>query len=256
MNRLARVSFALPALMMILVAVTPPASAQTPLIARGQFEPEKMLMAPQNSIASAGDFIAGPAAGTVTALSPAHLWVGLKNSDDQGTQFDLRVEFLRNGTPVTSGVKRCIIGATRNPDLAKEAVAAFDPFALVVVTAGDVLSLRLSARVGTNPDGTRCSGPGGSHNGAEGLRLYYDSTSRASRFDATIPPNPSEDLSLHSDGSPCPNGDGQSAGVTMRTLNATAPAAAKAKCKDSGIVNFAGGNPFSAIATWSLAPLP
>jgi hypothetical protein len=85
---------------------------------------------------SAGDFIAGPAAGTLTELSPAHLWIGLKNSDDQGTQFDLKVEFLRNGTPVAEGLKRCITGVTRNPSLAKEAVASFDPFDPVVVRPG------------------------------------------------------------------------------------------------------------------------
>lgn len=206
-------------------------------------------------IASASDFIAGPAAGTVTDLSPAHLWVGLKNSDDQGTQFDLRVEFLRNGTPVASGLKRCITGVTRNPDPAKEAVVSFDPFDPVVVTGGDVLALRVSTRIGTNANDTKCAGPGGSHNSAVGLRLYYDSASRASRFDATIAPNPSENLYLHSNGSPCPNGDGQSPNVTVRTLDTT-PSASSTKCKDSGAVNFAGANPFSVIGTWSLAPLP
>ena len=157
---------------------------------------------------------------------------------------------------MASALKRCITGVTRNPDLAKATVAPFDPFAPVLVGAGDVLALRVSARIGTNPDGTKCSGPGGSHNSAVGLRLYYDSASRDSRFDATITPNPSEDLYLHSNGSPCPNGDGQSPNVTARTLDTTAPAAASAKCKDSGVVNFAGGNPFSTIGTWSLAPLP
>ena len=43
---------------------------------------------------------------------------------------------------------------------------------------GDVLSLRVSTRIGTNPDGTKCAGPGGSHNNALGLRLYYDAASR------------------------------------------------------------------------------
>jgi hypothetical protein len=28
----------------------------------------------------------------LTSLGPATLWIGLKNSDDQGTQFDLRAE--------------------------------------------------------------------------------------------------------------------------------------------------------------------
>jgi hypothetical protein len=113
-----------------------------------------------------------------------------------------------------------------------------------------VLSLRVSTRVGTNPDDTKCAG----HNNATGLRLYYDATTRASRFDMTITPDSSKDFYLHSDGNPCANAE--STGVTTRYLNSTAPSAANAKCKDSGGVNFAGGNSFSLIGTWSLAPLP
>lgn len=45
-----------------------------------------------------------------------------------------------------------------------------------------VLSLKLSARIGTNPDDTKCPG----HNGAAGLRTYYDSTSRPAVFTATF----------------------------------------------------------------------
>ena len=183
-------------------------------------------------------------------LSPAHLWIGLKNSDDQGTQFDLKVELLKNGTPVASGIDRCITGVTRNPSKSTEAVVPFDSFGEVFFTSGDELALRVSTRVGTNLDDTKCHGPGGSHNNAVGLRLYYDSVSRDSRFDATISPNPNEDLFLHSDGNACANAP--STGVTTRFLDGNAPTAANAKCKDSGGINFAGGNPFSAIGTWSL----
>jgi hypothetical protein len=87
-----------------------------------------------------------------------------------------------------------------------------------------------------------------------GLRLYYDSVSRDSRFDATISPDPNEDLFLHSDGNPCANAP--SSGVTTRFLDEKAPTAASANCKDSGSINFAKGNPFSEIGTWSLAPRP
>jgi hypothetical protein len=206
-------------------------------------------------MASAEDFIAGSGTGTVTALSAAHLWIGLKNSDDQGTQFDLKVEFLRNGTLVTSGLQRCITGVTRSPDSAKEVVASFEPFAPVLVTTGDELSLKVSTRIGTNPDGSKCSGPGGSHNSAGGLRLYYDAARRASKFDATITDILNDDLYLRSDGSACANAP--SAGVTARLLDDDPPGpAASAKCKDSGVVNFAGGNPFVAIGIWSLPPLP
>lgn len=188
---------------------------------------------------------------TPLSLSPAHVWVGLKNSDDVGTQFDLKVEFLKNGSPVASGLQRCVTGVALNPALAKETIVPFDAFGAVPIASGDVLALRVSTRIGTTPAGAKCSGPGGSHNSALALRLYHDSASRASRFDATLPPSPNKDLYLHSDGGPCGGTQG-----TNRILDANAPAAANAKCKDSGKVNFAGGNPFSVIGTWSLAPLP
>ena len=59
---------------------------------------------------------------------------------------------------------------------------------------------------------------------------------------------------FHSDGNACNNAP--SSGVTTRFLDGNAPVAASAKCKDSGSINFAKGNPFSEIGTWSLAPRP
>jgi hypothetical protein len=108
------------------------------------------------------------------------------------------------------------------------------------------------ARIGTGEDGTRCAGVGASHSSARGLRLYYDSTSRKSRFDATFTPISAGDLFLHSDGRSCPPGGGPSAGVTKLLLDDMAPASESAKCRDSGAVNFGGGNPFRMIGTWSL----
>jgi hypothetical protein len=124
-------------------------------------------------------------------------------------------------------------------------VVAFSPFAPEPVNAGDVLALRVSARVGTLPSGAKCSG----HNSATGLRLYYGSTGRSSQVAETISPNPSVALYLNSDGAACTSA--QSANVTTRTLGETAPTATAAKCKDSGSINFTGGNPFSVIGTWS-----
>jgi hypothetical protein len=196
----------------------------------------------------------GPAPEVLTSLSPTHAWIGLKNSDDQGTQFDVLAELLKNGTPVASGLKRCITGVTRNPSLATEAIVPWDTFPPVTLGPGDVLSLRLSTRIGTNPNGTKCAGPGGSHNNAVGLRLYYDSTGRPSRFDWTITPNANQDEYLHSNGNPCANAE--STGVTTRYFDETPPTAANAKCKDSASVNFAGGNPLKVIGTWSHAPQP
>ena len=164
----------------------------------------------------------------------------------------LGAEESKDGSPVpvASGLRRCITGVTRNPSLAKEAIVNWDAFSAVPLSSGDMLALRISTRIGTNPDGSKCAGPGGSHNNAVGLRLYYDSASRPSRFDATVSPNPSADLYLRSDGNPCANAE--STGVTTRFLDSNAPTATNPKCKDSSGVNFAGGNPFKEIGTWSL----
>jgi hypothetical protein len=86
--------------------------------------------------------------------------------------------------------------------------------------------------------------------------VIRDAASRASHFDATISPNPNQNYYLHSDGSVCPNGDGDSPGVTNRFLDTIAPVAANPRCKNSGSVNFAGGNPFSLVGTWSLPAFP
>jgi RHS repeat-associated protein len=121
--------------------------------------------------------------GTLSALSALHVWLGLKNSDDQGTTFDLQAELSKNGALVTSGVTRCLTGVTRNPNLAKEVTVAFAAFTGVAFNGtSDQLSLKLSTRIGTNPDGTKCPG----HNNAVGLRLYFDAVDRQARFGATI----------------------------------------------------------------------
>jgi hypothetical protein len=39
----------------------------------------------------------------LTALGPTQVWIGLKNSDDVGTKFDLLAEAFRNGVPIGSG---------------------------------------------------------------------------------------------------------------------------------------------------------
>jgi hypothetical protein len=137
-----------------------------------------------------GTWTAAPAlpAGTLAALSDLHIWAGLRNSDDQGTFYDLKSEGYRNGVLVASGLTRCVQGITRNPDLAKEVTVAFGSFSSVEFNGtSDQLALKLWTRIGTNPDNTKCAG---SHNNAIGLRAYFDSTSRQPRFGATINPNP------------------------------------------------------------------
>ncbi len=124
-----------------------------------------------------------PAAGILSALSPLHVFLGLKNSDDQGTQFDVRAEIIKNGIVIASGQTLCITGITRNPASALEALVSFGQFPQEVFNGTtDSLTLRVLTRIGTNPDGTKCPG----HSNAVGIRLYFDAISRPSRFGATM----------------------------------------------------------------------
>ena len=187
-----------------------------------------------NNIVQGGPLTVVPP--STLALGPATLWIGLKNSDDQGTQFDLRTEVYVGTTLVSAGETRCITNVTRNASLAKEVGVPFGP---VGPSGSGAVSLRVLTRIGTNPDGTKCSGPGGSHNNAQGLRLYYDATSRPSRFGAQIPPASSvTSLFLHSTGA-------------SFFLDGTAPAGSTAKYLDSAGLDCNGGNPWKPIGTWT-----
>jgi len=126
--------------------------------------------------------------GLLPTPSSLHAWVGLKNSDDIGTKFDLRAELFKNGVLVASGAARCLTGITSNPTLAKEVTVLFDPFPSVEFNGPtDTLSLKLLTRIGTNPDDTKCIGPGNSHNNAAGLRMYFDGVSNSSLFGPVTP---------------------------------------------------------------------
>ena len=65
-----------------------------------------------------GTWSAAPAtmAGQLAGLADLRVWVGLKNSDDQGTYFDLRAEMLKGGVVIASGEVKGVQGVTRNPD--------------------------------------------------------------------------------------------------------------------------------------------
>jgi hypothetical protein len=174
----------------------------------------------------------------ITDTGPAKLWIGLKNSDDQGTQFDLRTELYLNDVLISEGQTLCITGVTRNASYAKEVSVSFGPISDGAYDSGDVLSFKVLTRIGTNPNGSKCSGPGGSHNNAVGLRFYYDSTTRASGFAAEISPDPMKDFFLHSSGA-------------SYSIDDVSPTGA-VKYKDSSSINFNNGNPWKEIGTWNM----
>jgi hypothetical protein len=125
----------------------------------------------------------GLGSGTLSALGAAQVWLGLKNSDDIGTNFDLRVEAYKNGTLVAAGQTLCIQGITRNADLAKAVTVAFPPLTATTFDGvADVLSIKVLTRIGTTTAGAACGG----HVNAVGLRLYFDAVSRNAQFAATF----------------------------------------------------------------------
>ena len=140
-----------------------------------------------NPWAAVGTWTAAPSEvnGSLTAAGPADVWLGLKNSDDIGTRFDLRVEAYKNGDLIGSGESRCIQGIVRNADLATEVTLAFDPFTPAVFNGtSDVFSLKVLTRIGTTPTGGSCGG----HSNAAGLRLYFDAISRPASIGLTLAP--------------------------------------------------------------------
>jgi hypothetical protein len=161
----------------------------------------------------------------LAALGPVKVWLGLKNSDDQGTYFDLRVDLLKNGVTIATGETRDIRGIIRNPSLAKGVAVTFGAISDRLDSA-DIVSLRIMTKVTAS----------GGHSNAFGLRLYYDAVTRPSRSGMELSPDPVKDYFLHSDSS----GD---------ILNNTSPTGTDAKYKDSTSVNR---TTYKEIGTWSM----
>lgn len=168
-------------------------------------------------------------------LTTATSWLGLKNSDDQGTRFDVRAEVYRGATLVSSALTRCIAGVTRNPNNALQVASTFGDFAPVTLTSGELLTFKVSTRIGTNADDTKCPG----HNNATGLRFYYDAPNRPSRLGVAFGTSAAADQYLHTAGG-------------ADVLNTTAPTNATALYKDSAAINFNGGNPWRVVGQWQL----
>ncbi len=152
-------------------------STSSPTAATAQFKDSPPVT--RTTYHEIGVWTAAAATGAFLRLSGTtalHVWLGLKNSDDQGTYFDLRAELRKNGVVIASGETKNIQGVTRNANQAKEITVAFSTPVNAQFNAGDVLSVRILVKVADS----------GGHNNAVGVRLYYDAVSRPARFGATF----------------------------------------------------------------------
>lgn len=112
----------------------------------------------------------------LSALGPASVWVGLKNSDDVGIRFDLRAEVYRNGSElVGSGELASVPGGSSGFNNARLHALPLTP-ATTTFAPGDTLSIKLLVR-------NACTASGKNSGSA---RLWLNDSAANSRFDATI----------------------------------------------------------------------
>ena len=112
----------------------------------------------------------------LTELGPAGIWLGLKNSDDVGTKFDLLAEVLKNGAVVGSGQLDNVPGGSSGFNNAVLRTIDLALSSTVSCGVGDTLSIRLSVRIAVGVPGHR-SGT---------ARLWFNDAAASSRFSATI----------------------------------------------------------------------
>lgn len=117
-----------------------------------------------------------PSSVQLTAVSPAKVWVGLKNSDDVGVKFDLLAEIYKDGNFVTSGEADSLAAGSSGFNNAKLDTIIFNTFSPIDFPSGSQLSVKLSVR-------NACVGSG--HNSGV-ARLWYNGSDANSLFDATI----------------------------------------------------------------------
>lgn len=115
----------------------------------------------------------------LTALNPAKVWVGLKNSDDVGVKFDLKAEVYAGSTLVSSGELDTVNAGSSGFNNAKLDAINFHSFSPINFPSGSTLSIKLYVR-------NACIG---SRHSSGTARLWYNDSSANSKFGATIGAN-------------------------------------------------------------------
>ena len=112
----------------------------------------------------------------LTSLSPAKVWIGLKNSDDIGIKFDLKAEVYKGTTLISNGEIDSVSGGSNGFAHAQLASIPFDTFSSVAMPQGAQLSIKVYGR-------NACAGSGKNSGTA---RLWYNDSQANSLFDAKI----------------------------------------------------------------------
>lgn len=162
--------------------------------------------------------------GTFTSVTPASIWLGLKNSDDVGTRFDLLAEVLKNGAVVGSGMLSGVPGGSSGFNNAVQRAISVALGGATSIVGGDTLGLRLSVRIAADGIGHR-SGT---------ARLWFNDAAANSHVDTTV------------------NGVARTFYLVTSGGLSVAPGTGPKKTIDVFVDRAAGGNLFKSFGTWSV----
>jgi hypothetical protein len=158
----------------------------------------------------------------ITAIGPANVWIGLKNSDDVGTKFDLLAEVLQNNVVIGSGQINDVPGGSSGFNNAVQRTIAMALSGSGGSCSGGTLSFRLSVRIAASSG--HVSGT---------ARLWFNDSAANSRFDATIGSTAHTYYLLD--------------GFVLGSAAGPGPR----KSIDVTVSRNVGGNPFKPFGTWS-----
>ena len=159
----------------------------------------------------------------LTGLSPAQMWIGVKNRHDVGTNFDLKAEVFKNTLLIGSGQVANVSGGPGFGHAVNRSIGLALTSGSTTFGSGDKLSFRLSVRIAAT----------GQHSGT--ARLWFNDTQANSLFDARI------------------NGTDTNYYLRDGFVLGTSPAPVTSTSKKTIAVfadRLVGGNPWKSFGTW------
>ena len=156
-------------------------------------------------------------------VTSTNVFIGLKNSDDVGTKFDLRAEILKNGVVVAAGQLDGVNGGSSGFNNAVKRTINTTLSSAPSYSAGEILAVRLSVRIAV--------GVAGHSSGT--ARLWYGDPVATSAMTALV------------------NGAIQTYYLAANFNLTDTPGAGPRKYVDVLVNKAVGGNPFKLFGTWT-----
>jgi alpha-tubulin suppressor-like RCC1 family protein len=160
--------------------------------------------------------------GGLASAGLSSVWLGLKNSDDIGTKFDVLAEMIKNGSVVGSGQVNDVSGASSGFNNAVQLAIGVVLASATNFGAGDTLGIRLSVRVAAT----------GHRSGT--ARLWFNDASANSRWQMMV------------------NGVTRTLYMTTGFVLSPAVGTGPGATIDVFVDRAVGGNPFKPFGTWTM----